>query len=318
MPGIPGSPGVLRTAAREVLRQSCVLACVLVDAESGLTLDAETAERARLETEAVAAAQAEVMRASGVLSRVVRGTPTEIVIRQGTAALHVLRGLPDPYGPGLVLAVLVAPPERNLRKVRRALDRIDPAALVPPRPHSSPAAGSGPPPDPGSPGIHSPGIHSSGPVPRVPAPVTPPAQERAPVPPPDPGRFRAFAASPQPFGSPRPVLPAPAALAAPPGHPGDGRRTVPGRAGGQPPRELAARPVDAGAPPLPRRVPAAAATGGLAPRPAALPEPPRPVDWFAPAVPGEPPPPRRVVIEQEEHEEADPYRVAHAVPRRRE
>ncbi|MCE3554773.1 hypothetical protein LWC33_25390 [Pseudonocardia sp. RS11V-5] len=140
MVSIPGSPGVLRVAAKEVLRQPSVLACALVDVESGLTLDAETADRARLDTEAVAAAQAEVIRAAQALAQVVRGAPAEVVVKQGTAVMHLIRLLPDPAGPGLVLAVLVVTPERNLRKVRRVLDRIDPAAFVPRRLRAAPAA----------------------------------------------------------------------------------------------------------------------------------------------------------------------------------
>ncbi|MEU7819153.1 hypothetical protein, partial [Pseudonocardia sp. NPDC049154] len=143
MLSIPGSPGVLRVAAKEVLRQPSVLACALVDVESGLTLDAETADRARLDTEAVAAAQAEVIRAAQALAQVVRGAPAEVVVKQGSAVLHLIRLLPDPVGPGLVLSVLVLTPERNLRKVRRVLDRVDPAAFVPRRPRAaSPVATS--------------------------------------------------------------------------------------------------------------------------------------------------------------------------------
>ncbi|WP_344740856.1 hypothetical protein, partial [Pseudonocardia halophobica] len=137
MLSIPGSPGVLRVAAKEVLRQPSVLACALVDVESGLTLDAETADRARLDTEAVAAAQAEVIRAAQALAQVVRGAPAEVVVRQGSAVLHLIRLLPDPAGPGLVLSVLVLTPERNLRKVRRVLDRVDPATFVPRRPRAT-------------------------------------------------------------------------------------------------------------------------------------------------------------------------------------
>ncbi|WP_433508024.1 hypothetical protein ACQP04_17130 [Pseudonocardia halophobica] len=144
MLSIPGSPGVLRVAAKEVLRQPSVLACALVDVESGLTLDAETADRARLDTEAVAAAQAEVIRAAQALAQVVRGAPAEVVVRQGSAVLHLIRLLPDPAGPGLVLSVLVLTPERNLRKVRRVLDRVDPATFVPRRPRAtSPVAAPG-------------------------------------------------------------------------------------------------------------------------------------------------------------------------------
>ncbi|GAA4555786.1 hypothetical protein [Pseudonocardia xishanensis] len=139
MPTIPGSPGLLRTAAADVLRRPEVLAAALVDVASGLTLDAVTADRARLDVEAVAAAQVEAMRGAAELSRVLRGDPTELVVRQGNAVLHVLRPLPDPgSAAGLLLSVLVAAPERNLRRVRKALDRVDPRALVPAAPPVAP------------------------------------------------------------------------------------------------------------------------------------------------------------------------------------
>jgi len=135
VPTIPGSPGLLRAAAHEVLRRPEVLAVALVDVASGLTLDAVTADRARLDVEAVAATQVEALRGCVELGRVLRGTPTEVVVRQGTAVLHVLRPVPDPgSAAGLLLSVLVAAPERNLRRVRKALDRLDPRSLVPPAP----------------------------------------------------------------------------------------------------------------------------------------------------------------------------------------
>ncbi|MCW0211955.1 MAG: hypothetical protein OJJ54_01210, partial [Pseudonocardia sp.] len=195
---------MLRAAARDLVRSSAVLACTLVDAGSGMLLDAHVTGRVpggTDELENLAAAQVELVRAAeDVRARAAwAGAPSEIVMAQGSGLFHLVRALPDPYGDGLVLAVLVAAPERNLRRVRRKLDRIDPGALVPRRPVAPPT------PVPPGPAPAS-GTSSEPSVPQVPA---------APLPRRRPGGSGAGVVAAQPFaGGPRPVGPAPVGPAA--------------------------------------------------------------------------------------------------------
>jgi hypothetical protein len=161
--GPTGRPGPLRSAAHEVLRRPEVLAAAVVDVESGLALDVVVSDGTRLEADALAAAQVEVLRSTVDLARVLRRSTTEIVVRQGEAVFHLVRPLPDPVGAGLAVAVLVAAPERNLRRVRKLLDRIDPRGLVPSGPPVRPAPAEAV----GSPEVPAPRTPDAGDVRRV-------------------------------------------------------------------------------------------------------------------------------------------------------
>ncbi|MCF7549258.1 hypothetical protein [Pseudonocardia sp. WMMC193] len=197
--GTAGAPGPLRSAAHEVLRRPEVLAAALVDVESGLALDVAFSDGLRLDPgvdpDAVAAAQVEVLRSTADLARVLRRSTAEVVVRQGEAVFHLVRPLPDPVGGGVAVAVLVAAPERNLRRVRRLLDRIDPRALVP----------SGPPvrPAPPRPAVEPPAVAVAVPAPRAPEHGEPgPGGHTAPVPATAP-----FAVVRAPGGSERTIRP---------------------------------------------------------------------------------------------------------------
>ncbi|SDF13080.1 hypothetical protein [Pseudonocardia oroxyli] len=257
--GTAGAPGPLRSAAHEVLRRPEVLAAALVDVESGLALDVALSEGLRLDPEidpdAVAAAQVEVLRSTADLARVLGRSTAEVVVRQGEAVFHLVRPLPDPVGGGVAVAVLVAAPERNLRRVRRLLDRIDPRALVPsgppvrpapPRPVVDPPAVAVPTPVPAprtpEPGEPSPGGHT------VPIPVTAP-----------------FAVVRAPAGPERTIRPTRVSEV------GDSR----GGSGG-----LAGTHSGDRHEPGPAPEPEAASAAS---------------DWFDPVVPGEPPPLRRTL-----------------------
>ncbi|MEK6440166.1 hypothetical protein [Pseudonocardia sp. T1-2H] len=153
---VPGSPGVLRGAGRELVRLPAVLACALVDAGSGMVLDAHVTGRTPGGVDGladVAAAQLELVRTAEDLRAGApwAGHPAEIVVAHGPGLFHLVRPVADPYGDGLVLAVLVAAPERNLRRVRRKLDKIEPASLVPGRPVAAPRETPPAPAPPGNP-----------------------------------------------------------------------------------------------------------------------------------------------------------------------
>lgn len=265
--GTAGAPGPLRSAAHEVLRRPEVLAAALVDVESGLALDVALSDGLRrdpgVDADAVAAAQVEVLRSTADLARVLRRATAEVVVRQGEAVFHLVRPLPDPVGGGVAIAVLVAAPERNLRRVRRLLDRIDPRALVP----------SGPPvrPAPPRPAVEPPAVAVAVPTP-VPVPRTPeqgepgPGGHTAPVPATAP-----FAAVRAPGGSETGIRPTRVSEA------GDSRAGSGGLAGVRSAGRL-------------ERAPAPAPESEPEPEPESAAS-----DWFDPVVPGEPPPLRRTL-----------------------
>ncbi|NMH95661.1 hypothetical protein HF519_29855, partial [Pseudonocardia bannensis] len=132
----PRDPGILQSALGGVLRDAGVLAAALVDIDSGMALETYASGHWRVDPEVVAAGQADIVRATvdTMRSSLPVGPPTEVVVNHRDHLYHVLQTVPDPCGDRLALALVVSGPARSLRRVRRRLRRVDPAALVPPRP----------------------------------------------------------------------------------------------------------------------------------------------------------------------------------------
>ncbi|MFC4944578.1 hypothetical protein [Pseudonocardia sp. GCM10023141] len=129
----------LATVLGPLLRGGCIRAAALVDVDSGMVLDAFTAETSWVDLEGLGGTHAELMRVGlGLLgaappSRAPGAAPAgdcEIVLSGGPGAQHVVRLVPDPYGERLALSVVVVGNRRAVERVRRGLREISVAALT--------------------------------------------------------------------------------------------------------------------------------------------------------------------------------------------
>ncbi|MGQ0573454.1 MAG: hypothetical protein ACT4RN_04520 [Pseudonocardia sp.] len=126
-----GGPDHSRLA--RLLDDWSVVAAVLVDVDSGMTLDSYVPRETGLDLELMGAAHADLVR--GVVDALTGlhrlGPPTEVVLSHSTGLHHVVRTVPDPHGGRLAVAVLVTGSDRTVARTRRRLRRIAPGDLVP-------------------------------------------------------------------------------------------------------------------------------------------------------------------------------------------
>jgi hypothetical protein len=121
-----------------LLSDTRITAAALVDVDSGMVLDAwsaDTQEPGSPDLELIGAQHAEVLRCALAL---LRSWPTagleddgcEVVLGADGGARHLLRTVPDPHGDHLALAVVVDGPPRVLDRVRKRLRSISADALT--------------------------------------------------------------------------------------------------------------------------------------------------------------------------------------------
>ncbi|WP_214408332.1 hypothetical protein, partial [Pseudonocardia lacus] len=127
-----------------LLNDPRVLGAVLVDVDSGMVLDACPGHSGRggdpaaaagiggVDPELVGAGHAELGRVALALpGRSGHDTAgDELVVSVGTTRHHLLRGVPDPHGDRLVLAVVVDGSRRFAERVRRKLRGVPADALT--------------------------------------------------------------------------------------------------------------------------------------------------------------------------------------------
>lgn len=121
-----------------LLRDSRVVAAVLVDVDSGMVLDAWSAVRdGAPDLELLGAQHAEVVRGSLALLRAwprpdgpAAAEACEVVLGAEGGFRHLLRTVPDPHGDRLALAVVVNGPQRVLDRVSRRLRSVAVDALT--------------------------------------------------------------------------------------------------------------------------------------------------------------------------------------------
>jgi hypothetical protein len=121
-----------------LLRDERIVAAALVDADSGMVLDAWSAADAATgspDLELIGAQHAEIVRNALELLRTwpaaggAAGT-CEIVLGGDDGCRHLLRTVPDPHGDRLALAVVVNGPQRVLDRVRKRLQAVSVDALT--------------------------------------------------------------------------------------------------------------------------------------------------------------------------------------------
>jgi hypothetical protein len=254
-----------------LLRDSRIVAATLVDVDSGMVLDAWSAEAPDApaavapDLELIGAQHAEVVRCALALLRTAppprksvgagsEGDACEVVLGADGGCQHLLRTLPDPHGDRLALAVVVDGSSRVLDRVRKRLrsmsvDAFTAGPSMTRRPDRGGWSFATPGPDvPARPGDPS--------APPGPPPPFPPA-EPAPAP---------LRSSPPPWpvpAQPVPAQPAPSPLVTP--------QAVPPPVPSQPAlSRLDARPAD---PPGPRGERRPAPVVAVPTRPAAVPAP---------------------------------------------
>jgi hypothetical protein len=127
-----------------LLRDSRIVAATLVDVDSGMVLDAWSADApsaAAPDLELIGAQHAEVVRCALALLRTAppprtpvaagsEGDACEVVLGADGGCQHLLRTLPDPHGDRLALAVVVDGSSRVLDRVRKRLRSVSVDALT--------------------------------------------------------------------------------------------------------------------------------------------------------------------------------------------
>ncbi len=130
-----------------LLRDSRIAAATLVDVDSGMVLDAWSADAPDAaaaiapDLELIGAQHAEVVRCALALLRTGLGPPSspaagsegdscEVVLGADGGRQHLLRTLPDPHGDRLALAVVVDGSHRVLERVRKRLRAVSVDALT--------------------------------------------------------------------------------------------------------------------------------------------------------------------------------------------
>jgi hypothetical protein len=130
-----------------LLRDSRIVAATLVDVDSGMVLDAWSAEgpdgtaAVAPDLELIGAQHAEVVRCALALLRTrlgprkslaagSEGDTCEVVLGADGGCQHLLRTLPDPHGDRLALAVVVDGAHRVLDRVRKRLRAVSVDALT--------------------------------------------------------------------------------------------------------------------------------------------------------------------------------------------
>jgi hypothetical protein len=123
-----------------LLRDDRIVAAALVDVDSGMVLDAWSAEgdvadgnAAAPDLELVGAQHAEIVRGAVDLLRAwPRGHDgaCEVVLGGDDGCRHLLRTVPDPHGDRLALTVVVDGPQRVLDRVRKRLRSVSVHALT--------------------------------------------------------------------------------------------------------------------------------------------------------------------------------------------